>query len=150
MEELVIRKDESTAKKVINIIIGAYLSIFCLYFTTIEGIDKHFGIFFILALIGFILAITLVLSNTLWANEYLLKVDNNIFETNPHKQKKAHIEWVKVSKVKLGNSYIIFELNGGVKQQRVDLAFLTYTDLLNIKTRLIDLCEHKKIPFQND
>ena len=150
MEELLINYGISKGKKITNIIIGAYLAIFSLYFCITEGIANHFDILFFCALAGFILAAILILTNTLWLPKPTLRISNEEVESHYPGQKSMLIEWTNVSQINIGVSYILFSVNGGQKQQKLDLSSLVYNDVKNIKSKVLELSEHKNIPYHND
>lgn len=150
MNELIIDYGPSKGKKILNIIIGACLAIFSLYFCITEGIANHFQALFICSLIGFVLAAILLLANTLWIPSPIFKIDSNIIETNIPGQSNLKIDWTSVSKINIGVSYIIFFVNGGQKQQKVDLSSILYKDVKEIKSKIIEISEYKNIPYHND
>lgn len=150
MEDLLISYGVSKVKKVTNIVIGAYLALFCLYFCISEGIANRFSILFFCALAGLVLAAILFLSNTLWLSDPFIRIDSNKIESNPPAQSHTNIDWARVSKANIGMSYITFAIDGGQKQQKLDLFYLAYGDLLRVKTKIIEICEYKNIPYQND
>lgn len=148
MDELSINYGISNGKKITNIVIGGYLALFTLYFCIVEGVASRFSILFFVAMIGFVLAAILVLSNTLWLPRAVLKIDNTTVTSNL--SVPITIEWTNVSQVNIGVSYIIFSLNGGQKQRKIDLSPLVYDDLKAVKSKVIELCGHKNIAYQND
>lgn len=150
MDELLINYGMPKSKKMLNAVIGAYLVVFCLYFCITEGVASRFGVLFVCAAIGFVLALILVLGNTLWSAPPALKVNNETVESNPTGQKGITVNWANVSQVTLGMNYIVFHVNGGQKQQKVDLSYIVYKDVKDIKSKVIELCEYKNIPYKND
>ncbi|WP_029903732.1 hypothetical protein [Prevotella sp. 10(H)] len=151
MNELNINYGEiSQTRKIANIITGIYLAGFTLYFTITEGIASRYGVLFFCALAGFIFATIIVLSNTLWLPGPLLKIDNNSIIIALPQQIKTTIDWTNVSRVNIGTSYIVFLLNGEKKQKKMDITRLTYEDVMTVKAKIIEMCEHKNIPYHND
>lgn len=151
MDELVINYNGvSKNKRIANSIVGIYLALFTLYFSIIEGIANRYGILFFCALIGFILAAILILSNTLWVSGATLSIDSNIINSNLPGQTKTSIDWINVSSVNIGVSYIVFSLNGGQKQRKIDLSGLKYDDVKTVKSKIVEACEYKNIPYHND
>jgi hypothetical protein len=151
MDELIINYNRiSGNKRIANIITGAYLAGFTLYFAFTEGITSRYGILFFCALAGFVLAAILILSNTLWISGVTLSIDSNAINPNLPGQTKSPIDWTSVSRVNIGVSYIVFSLNGGQKQRKLDLAGLKYDDVKTVKSKVIEACEYKNIPYHND
>lgn len=147
MSEFVINNKSKTTY-LLTVVAGAYLTVFCLYFTIIEVLGKHFGFCFFVSLIGLLLAGTLLLQNLL-QSKALLKIDNNEIKANIASQGAISIEWAYVSEANIGVSYVTFLLNGK-KQQKLDLSSLSYNDMRNAKNKIIELCEFKNIPYKND
>lgn len=150
MNELIINYGLSKGKKILNIIIGTYLAIFCLYFSITEGVANRFEVLFFSSLIGFVLAAILILSNTLWASGTIVQIDSNTVDAKITGQNNLKIEWTNVSKINIGISYIIFFVNGGQKQQKMDLSDILYKDVKDIKSKIIEVSEYKNIPYHND
>jgi hypothetical protein len=151
MDELIINYNGvSKNKKTVNIITGIYLAGFTLYFCVTEGIASRYGILFFCALTGFVLAAILILSNTLWVSGTALSIDGNTINPNLAGQTKSPIDWTSVSRVNIGISYIVFSLNGGQKQRKLDLGGLKYNDVKIVKSKIVEACEYKNIPYHND
>lgn len=150
MNELLIDYGTPKGKRMTNIIIGAYLTLFCLYFCIIEGVAGRFSLLFFFSLAGVILASILVLSNSLWTQAPVLRIDNELIASNPSGQKGITVSWTSVSRVNIGVSYIIFNVNGGTKQQKMDLSSIYYSDIKDAKAKIIEICEYKNIPYLND
>lgn len=151
MNELSINyKGISRSKQIFNIAAAAYLAAFSLYFCIMEGVASRYGIFFFCALAAFVLAVILLLSNTLWLPAPVLKMDSNTILVNLPKQNGMTIDWASVSRVNIGVSYIVLLLNGEQKQRRLDLSVLKYEDVVRVKSKVIEVCEYKNIPYHND
>lgn len=151
MNELTINyKETSKTKKILNIIIAVYLGGFSLYFCFTEAVANRYGILFFCALAGFVLALILLFINTLWQPATLLRIDSNTIISHLPKQSKATFDWTNVSRVNIGVSYIIFLVNGEQKQRKMDLSVLMYEDVMNVKSKIIEICEYKNIPYHND
>lgn len=150
MNELLIDYGMPKGKRMTTIVVGSYFALFSLYFCVTEGIVERFSVLFVCALVGLVLAAVLVLGNTLWLQEAVLKIDNEVVKSNPPKQKGITVSWTSVSRVNIGVSYIVFSVNGGVKQQKIDLSSIYYSDIKEVKAKIIELCEYKNIPYLND
>lgn len=100
---------------------------------------------FYLGLFYAIIGVITILKNTVWQSSPILRITNSIIET-----KKIKIDWATVSKINIGLAYIVFLTNGEQKQQKLDLSELLYKDIKDVKSKIIELCEHKNIPYHND
>ncbi len=150
MEDLKIDYSESKGIRTINVVIFSYIALFVLYICVTEGIANRFGAFFICALVAFVLAAIMILRNTLWLPAPVVLISNERVESNPQGKKSIVVDWVSVSKVTIGMSYFVFLVNGEQKQKKIELSDLRYEDLKTVKSKIIELCEHKNIPYQND
>lgn len=149
MNEFIINYNKSKSGQIIGLLAGAYLSIFFLYYVITKIMASTFDFTFYLYALGAILGILLILQNTLFKTKFSLRIDNNRLEANIPSQSNSLIEWANVSQVNMGVSYVIFLLNGQ-KQIKTDLSSLTYNDLKNTKSKIIEVCEYKNIPYKND
>lgn len=149
MNEFIINYNKSKSGQIIGLLAGAYLSIFFLYYVINKIIASVFDFTFYLYALGAVLGIILILQNTLFKTKFTLRIDNNRLEVNIPSQSNSLIEWTNVSQVNMGVSYVIFLLNGQ-KQIKIDLSSLTYNDLKNTKSKIIEVCEYKNIPYKND
>jgi len=128
----------------------SYFAAFGLYLCIIEGVASRYGVFFFCALICFILAAILILKNTLWLPAPILKINNETIASHSPQRKSMSIEWVNVSSVNVGPGYIVFLIDGGQKQRKLELSELKYEDVIKVKGMIIELCGHKNIPYKND
>lgn len=150
MTTLTIDRKTPQIRKILRAASGIYFIIFCGYFLFTEARVEGYTVLFFTAVIGVTLGLILFLSNTLWASEKkLLEIDNTTIESNISGSKFSE-EWVSVSKITIGVSYIIFFVDGGKKQRKLDLSQLLYNDVGLVKSKVIELCEYKNIPYIND
>lgn len=150
MEELTINYEISKKGRVANIIIFSYFAAYGLYNCVKEGLADNFNVLFYLGLLCFVAGAILILKNTVWQPASILSMSNNSITSNIPGKKSFAIDWVNVSRVNIGPGYITFQLNGGQKQQKLDLLPLKYEDLLAVKAKVMELCEFKNIPYHND
>ncbi|MBB4037822.1 hypothetical protein GGR21_003743 [Dysgonomonas hofstadii] len=151
MEELRISYATTKNQRMTNVVIFSYFTLFGLYFVITQALISNYkSLIFIGSAILSLLAIILLLKNTLWLPAPLVNISNEKIEANLSGQKKILIDWATVSNINIGQSYIVFFTNGGQKQRKLELAELKYNDLLAVKSKVIELCEHKNISYRND
>lgn len=148
MNELIISYAESKTKKIIKIIVGIYFTAFTLYFVVIQLLAKQYNTLFVFALIGFVLGIAIVLTNTVMGSKPLVKIDNSAIVSNLPSQ-SGEIAWADVTEMNIGMSYLLFIMNGQ-KQRKIDFSDLKYKDLKEVKSKAAEICEFKNIPYKND
>lgn len=150
MNALVIENKTPKIRRLTRAIVGGYFTIFCGYFLFTEIAVDSYSFLFFAACLGALLGLLLLLSNTLWtADLKLLTIDNSVISSKISGS-KFNEEWVKVSKITIGVSYIIFFTEGGRKQRKLDLTQLQYNDVSTVKGKVIELCEYKNIAYIND
>lgn len=150
MEELNINYGISQKHRITNIVIFSYFAGFGLYLSIREAITVGYNVLFFLALLCFILGAILILRNTVWLPSPILTMDGNRVAANTVYNKKFAVNWVDVSRVNIGPGYVVFLVNGGQKQSKLELLSLKYEDLLAVKSKIIEICEYKNIPYSND
>jgi hypothetical protein len=107
--------------------------------------ESSYSYMFFMGLYYAVFSAFFILKNTVWQPAFVLRITNSIIEA-----KKIKIEWTAVSKVNIGLGYITFLLNGEQKQQKLSLSDLLYKDVKEVKSKIIELCEQKNIPYHND
>jgi hypothetical protein len=148
MEEL--EFNYAKGNRVTNIIVFSLFAVYTAYSCIQHALIKNFGVLFFIPLALFLIAVFFILRNTIWLPAPVLKINNEfIISHSPH-NKNFTVDWVNVSSVNIGPGYIIFMLSGGQKQKKLELLSLRYGDLLEAKSKVIEICEHKNIPYHND
>ncbi|MDL2303697.1 hypothetical protein LJC28_04815, partial [Dysgonomonas sp. OttesenSCG-928-D17] len=150
MDELDLNYGISKGQKITNLIFSLYFAIFGLYILITQTAISNYGLLFFAGAICFIFAAIMMLLNTLWLPASILKINKEVVEAHLPKQKTITIEWVSVSSVNIGPGYLVFLVNGGQKQRKIELAELKYSDVMTVKSKVIELCEHKNISYHND
>lgn len=148
MEELRIDYSPKGFLKIYSLLFAGYSSLFGLYLSIKDALIKNYSIVFFCSLILIALAIIIILYFTLWQAKPLLILNNNNINVDMPDQKASTIAWDDVAEVNIGISSFIFVLKNK-KQINIDLNTLRYNDLKQSKTRIIELCERKEIPFHN-
>ena len=143
MNDLIINYNQpSKATKWLYIILASLVTGVSIVLCVMEpAYDLKFFLYLFYALTGAIV----LLRNTVWQPAPILQITNNTVEA-----KKIKIDWTTVSKVNIGLAYIVFFTNGEQKQQKLDLSELLYKDIKEVKSKLIELCEYKNIPYHNE
>lgn len=150
MNELNISYNISKGHRITNIVIFSYFTGLGLYMCIKNILIASYGIVFFLGLLCILLGIILILRNTVWLSVPILNISNDKVVSNPPNSKSITIDWVAVSRVNIGPGYLVFFLNGGQKQSKIELLSLKYEDLLTVKSKIVELCEYKNIPYSND
>lgn len=150
MDELNISYNISKSHRITNVIIFSYFTGLGLYMCIKNMLVANYDIVFFLGLLCFILGVILILRNTVWLSPPILNISNEKVISTPPNSKSVTVEWVNVSRVNIGPGYLVFFLNGGQKQSKIELLSLKYEDLLTVKSKIIELCEYKNIPYSND
>lgn len=150
MEELVVTYGQPKGNKVLFVAIGTAITVCGLMIIAKQIFDKQYDILLVSGVFNTIFGISISLRHTVWKYNPLVKINNEIIQFDFSGNKKTSINWVDVSKVNIGVSYINFLLNGEQKEQKLNLSGLIYNDLKSVKSKIIELCEHKNISYNND
>lgn len=150
MDELVINYSGSKGKKFLLIIAGGYFVLYGIYVCVLHALAKNFGVDFYLPLVGVVLGTILVLSVTLWASKPIFRMDTeSIYVNMPGVNTVYQVDWLDVKEVAIGLSYLKFSETDG-KTYTLEIGGLKYDDLKKVKSRVIELCESKNVPYRND
>jgi len=149
MNELSIDYSLKGFLKYLAITVSGYSTIFGIYLCITQVLIPNYNYLFYCSLVLTVLSVVLLLSVTLWSDKPLLVINFEYITANIPGQSKTEIEWAKVTELGLGVSYLSFKTIDS-KQHEIDLSTLRYNDLKNIKSKLIELCETKSIPFRNN
>ena len=149
MNELVINYSISKNIKALGIIAGVYLLGISAGVSILQAMENKFEFFFFAGVAGVILGIILILSVTVWQSKPVIEINNDQFHIYLPKQRiDGTIFWENVTQLGIGLSYLTMQTNTG-KNYKIDLENLKYSDLRAVKTKLIEVCEAKGIPYNN-
>lgn len=149
MNELKINYTYSKGLQVLFVIAGAYLTLYGMYNAILLFLQKLLNVEFYLALTAVLLGVILLLSTTLGKAKPLFKVDSDSIYINMPGLKSIYTaEWIAVKEVGIGISFFKFSETDG-KDYNVDISGLKYSDLKEAKSKVIEICESKNIPYKN-
>ncbi len=148
MEELNIKYTISQKVKLISLLAGIYLAATTLTLGIMQALEKNFAFVFYASLVGLLLAVLLILTVTVWQKSIVITINNQEIDISlPNQQIDGSITWDNVTQVGIGLSYIT--LTSEPTNYKIDLGNLKYNDLKRVKTKIIEVCESKEIPFSN-
>lgn len=150
MEELVVTYGQPKGNKVVFIAIGTFIMVCGFMVVGNQIFNKQYTLSLVSGIFNIILGLSVLIRYTIWKQHPAVKINNEIIQFDFSGNKKTSINWVDVSKVNIGVSYINFLLNGEQKEQKLNLSGLIYNDLKSVKSKIIELCEHKNISYNND
>ncbi|MEN9918534.1 MAG: hypothetical protein RL662_970 [Bacteroidota bacterium] len=150
MNELEINYSYTKTQKLFYLVVGAYISLYGMYKCVLLALANTLSIEFYLALTALILGVIQILAVTLWVSKPIFRVDSESIYVNMVNLKSVYTaHWIDIKEVGLGISYLKFtETNG--KAYQVDISELKYNDLKSVKSKIIEFCESKRIPYRND
>ncbi len=150
MDTLEINYGPSPSKKILQSVIGGYFALYGLYHCVLMALANTYNLNFYLALAAIILGAILILSVTLWAAKPMFRMDSESIYVNMPVQKSVYTaEWIAIKEIGIGVSYLVFAETDG-KSYQVDISGLKYNDLKMVKSKIIEICESKNIPYKND
>lgn len=144
----VIEPPKGGIRKIVLTAISLYFIIYSGYFAFSEAAAGQYKTVFFMSVTGFIIALFLFLSYTLWLSiKDLIVIGEVTIESNVPKN-KLKIEWVKVSKISIGDDFIVFYTDGERKKKELDVSQLPYRKVIQMKKYLEDMCNEKCIPLE--
>lgn len=150
MNELEIDYNKSKGKNVFLVVVGGYFTLYGIYSCVMQVLANTFGLNFYLALAGAILGAILVLSTTVWTPKPIFRMNaESVYVNMPGINSIYQVDWINVKEVGIGLNYLKFAETDG-KNYTVQIGGLKYDDLKEVKSRIIELCESKNIPYHND
>ncbi|HZJ79956.1 MAG TPA: hypothetical protein VFC69_05200 [Dysgonamonadaceae bacterium] len=148
MSELVIRYAISKRLKLQALIASVYLMVISIVMVVLQLMNSQYNALFFVGVVGFVIALSLLLSSTISQPKPLVRMDNDEFELNfPMQRLSTTLYWNEVSHIGIGLSYITLLV--AEQELSVDLELLRYHDLKVLKAKLIEVAESKTIPYNN-
>lgn len=148
MGDLVIGRRFSKWNRVSRWVMGGLF--ICAYTPMViqEAMAGRYEMKFYLYLFNVVLGCVAISLNLFYGKNQMLKISNSEIYMNLENQKFV-IDWTSVSEVNIGLGYIVFILNGGQKQQKLDLSYFQYLEIKDVKAKVFEICEQKNIPYKN-
>ncbi len=148
MNDLIITYSLSKKIKITAIIAGIFLTALSAGIAILQALENKFTFYFVVGVLGVLIGIILILVVVSHPDDLQLEINNDEFRIRLPKQRiDGLIEWVNVRQVGIGLSFLTLATEG--KNYKIDLGNLKYNDLKLIKTKLIEVCEAKGIPYNN-
>lgn len=149
MNDLEISYSISKNLKLLGIVSGIYLFGLSAGISIFHATISNFSFFFFAGIVGAVVGIVLILTVTAWQSKPIIVINNEHFHVHLPKQRvDGTIAWEDVTQLGIGLSYLTMATIDK-KNYKIDLENLKYNDLRAIKTKLIEICEAKSIPYSN-
>lgn len=149
MNDLEINYSIPTNLRLLSIVSGIYLVGISLGATILQALQSNFSIYFFAGIVGILIGAVLILSVSIWLPKPIIVITSDEFRIHLPKQKvDGAISWENVKQLGIGLSYLTMATNDN-KNYKIDLENLKYADLRAIKTKLIEICEARSIPYNN-
>lgn len=150
MNELEINYGLSKNQKIFSIIVGGYTALYGFYQSILQALNSTYTLNFYLALGAVVLGVIMILNATIWTSKPMFKMDSeSIYVNIPDIKSVYSAQWIAIKEIGIGISYLKFSETDG-KDYNVDISSLKYSDLKLVKSRIIEVCESKNIPYKND
>lgn len=148
MEDLKIIYTIPQRVKIFALIAGGFLAALSVGISIFQAIDDKLDFIFYVGIAGTIIGTLLILTVTAWLSDLTIEIDHDEFRIKLPKQRiNGSILWETVTQLGIGLSYLTLTTTG--TNYKIDLGNLKYNDLKKIKTKLIEICESKNIPYSN-
>lgn len=143
--------DPSSKKpKIIRLLIYGAVVCICLIAISISIFHAFKAFFESLLLISAVyLALYVYFAWVTINSKLFVKADGNgiEFKFGIRVNSKKYFIWDAISKVRIGYAYLSFYKKSG-KKRKIQLSWLPYSKVIEIKEMVIEVCMHKKIPFE--
>lgn len=151
METLVIQYQAPKAKRYAAVIIGIFFLAVSLAAALHQVVYLNkIDLVFYLSIAGILFSGLLVVLFSIGQPKPLLTIDSEGIAVNfPEQHIAGKIEWLDIAKISIGISHLKMQTISD-KVYEINLESLKYNDLRNIKTKIIEVCESKNIPYEND
>ncbi|MDL2215163.1 hypothetical protein LJC00_03140 [Dysgonomonas sp. OttesenSCG-928-M03] len=150
MNELEINYGLSKSQKTFSVIAGGYITLYAFYQCLMLALRSAFTLDFYLALAALVLGVIMILNATAWKSKPMFRMNSeSIYVSMPELKSVYSAEWISIKEVGIGISYLKFSETDG-KSYNVDISGLKYEDLKTVKSKIIEMCESKNIPYKND
>jgi hypothetical protein len=144
--------DEYSSKKPRIIRLLIYGAFICLSLIAISfSISLAFRSYFenLLFITSIYLALYIYFAWITFKTKLFVRADDKgiVFKFGYHESSKNFIFWDSINGVRIGYAYITFYKKSG-KQKRIQLGWLPYSKVLEIKEKFIEICESKGITYE--
>lgn len=148
MNDLIITYALPKKIKIISIACGIFFGILSAIIAVQQAMANKFAFLFIVGAVGVLLAIVLIAIVSQHHPEFQIAINKDEFAIKQRKQRiDGVILWENVSQVGIGLSHLV--LTTPEKTYKLDLGNIKYNDLKAIKTKLLEVCESRSIPYSN-
>lgn len=149
MNDLIIQSKFPKLQRTASFASAVCLAVWGIYTSFTEVFASRYSILFYFAIAGLLLAVFTILSVTVWLPKPVFVISSeSILPNLPNQSGLRPILWDDILDVNIGLNFLKVSLKSN-KNVNMDLSSLRYSDLKDIKSKLIELCEAKNIPYKN-
>lgn len=148
MNELIIPYRFPKFQRSVCFLTSLFLGAWSIYISFSEVFASRYSFTFYFGLIGLVLSVFSILSLTIWLPKTLFTVTPEEIIPNLPDQKVTAIPWTEIADLSIGLNYLKITLKSSANIN-IDLSRLVYSDLKDLKSKLIEFCESKNIPYKN-
>ncbi len=150
MNELSIHYKTPKMQQMVALVAGYYFLAGTLGLAVYFALKNQIDILFYLTILGLILAAVLICVFSFWQPKPLLVINNDVISLHFTDQKlNGDVEWENIKQINIGISYLKIQTITD-KIYAIDLNDLKYNDLKAVKSKIVEMCEMKKIHYEND
>lgn len=149
MNELQIDYGNKGTFRIFTLTVSVYALILSLIMCVRSALVKNYDLWFFCLLALAVLSVVLILALTVWQPKPLVIIDSQSMTFNMKGQQMFIIDWAEVQQITIGISFLTILVISS-KQVTIDLSGLKYSDLKDVKSKIIELCENKNILFHNN
>lgn len=149
MNDLIILNKLPKLQQFSLFVCAAFLGIWSIYVGFTQMMASNLYTLFYVSIVGLIIAVFSILSVTIWLPKPIFRVSlEGIFPNLSNQSNLKPVLWEDMSDVNVGLNFLKITLKT-TKTVNIDLSSLRYSDLKDVKSKIVELCESKNIPYRN-
>jgi hypothetical protein len=149
MNDLIIQNKFPKLQQSASFASAACLAVWSIYVSFTELFASRYSPLFYLAIAALVLAVFTILSVTIWLPKPIITISAESLTPNlPNQSSLKPISWNEVLDVNIGLNFFKITLKSN-KSVNIDLSSLRYSDLKDVKSKVVEFCEAKDIPYKN-
>ncbi|MBP1616256.1 MAG: hypothetical protein H6Q14_83 [Bacteroidetes bacterium] len=149
MNDLIIKNKFPKLQQLASFACAGCLAVWSVYISFAEVFASRYSVLFYLAVGGLVLAVFTILSVTIWLPRPIFTISaEGLIPNLPNQSSLKPISWDEILDVNIGLNFFKITLKSS-KNVNIDLSSIRYSDLKDIKSKVVEFCEAKDIPYKN-
>ena len=149
MNDLIIQNKLPKLQQFSLFVCAAFLGIWSIYVGFTQMLASQYSILFYVSVAGLLVSVFSILTATAWTPKPVFTLTlEGITPNLPNQSSLKSVLWGEMTNVNIGLNFLKITLKSN-KTVNIDLSSLRYSDLKDLKSKIVELCESKDIPYSN-